>query len=71
MLNQDFREFIQSLNANGVRYLVVGGYAVAVHGHPALAPSVCRPQISWFPIGSYNWDIPSPALICWHSARSN
>ncbi len=34
MLNQDFKEFIQSLNANGVRYLVVGGYAVAVHGHP-------------------------------------
>ena len=34
MLNQDFREFIQSLNDNGVRYLVIGGYAVAFHGHP-------------------------------------
>jgi len=34
MLSQDFKEFIQSLNANNVRYLVVGGYAVAVHGHP-------------------------------------
>ena len=34
MLNQDFKEFIESLNANQVRYLVVGGYAVAVHGHP-------------------------------------
>ena len=34
MLNQDFREFIGSLNANQVRYLVVGGYAVALHGHP-------------------------------------
>jgi hypothetical protein len=34
VLNQDFREFIQSLNDNGVRYLVVGGYAVALHGHP-------------------------------------
>ena len=34
MLNQDFREFIESLNANQVRYLVVGGYAVAIHGHP-------------------------------------
>ena len=32
--NQDFKEFIQSLNANYVRYLVVGGYAVALHGHP-------------------------------------
>ena len=34
MLNRDFREFIQSLNDNQVRYLVVGGYAVAFHGHP-------------------------------------
>ncbi len=34
MLNRDFREFIQSLNDNQVRYLVVGGYAVAMHGHP-------------------------------------
>ena len=34
MLNQDFKEFIQFLNDNHVRYLVVGGYAVAVHGHP-------------------------------------
>ena len=34
MLNQDFREFIQYLNANEVEYLVIGGYAVAVHGHP-------------------------------------
>ncbi len=34
MLNPDFKEFIQSLNDNGVRYLVVGGYAVAFHGYP-------------------------------------
>ena len=34
MLNQDFREFIESLNDNGVRYLVIGGYAVALHGYP-------------------------------------
>ena len=34
MLNQDFKEFIQSLNDNEVRYLVVGGYAVALHGYP-------------------------------------
>ena len=34
MLDQDFKEFIQSLNDNGVRYLVIGGYAVAFHGHP-------------------------------------
>jgi hypothetical protein len=34
ILAQDFREFIQSLNDNHVRYLIVGGYAVAFHGHP-------------------------------------
>jgi hypothetical protein len=34
MLNLDFKEFIQFLNDNQVLYLVVGGYAVAVHGHP-------------------------------------
>src|SRR5690606_25519429 len=32
--NQDFREFIQSLNDNDVLYLIVGGQAVAFHGHP-------------------------------------
>ena len=33
-LSQDFKEFIESLNVSRVRYLVVGGYAVALHGHP-------------------------------------
>jgi hypothetical protein len=34
MLSQDFREFIELLNKHEVRYLVIGGYAVALHGHP-------------------------------------
>ena len=34
MLSKDFKEFIELLNENDVRYLVVGGYAVALHGHP-------------------------------------
>ena len=34
LLNQDFKEFLQSLNENKVKYLIVGGYAVAFHGHP-------------------------------------
>ncbi len=33
-LGKDFSEFIALLNENKVRYLVVGGYAVAFHGHP-------------------------------------
>lgn len=34
MFSQDFKEFVRSLKDNGVRYLVVGGYAVALHGYP-------------------------------------
>ena len=34
VFNQDFKEFIKSLNDNKVRYLIVGGYAVALHGYP-------------------------------------
>lgn len=33
-LNQDFREFIALLEARGVDYLIVGGYAVGLHGFP-------------------------------------
>jgi len=32
MLNPDVREVIRSLNDNRVRYLIVGGYAVAFRG---------------------------------------
>jgi len=36
MLNipKDFIEFIELLNKHKVRYLIVGGYAVAYHGYP-------------------------------------
>lgn len=34
MLNQDFKEFAALLAARGVEYLIVGGYALAAHGHP-------------------------------------
>lgn len=40
ILTPDFKEFIQSLNDNEVRYLVVGGYAVAFHGHPRFTKDV-------------------------------
>lgn len=33
-LDPDFSEFIGLLLANEVEFMVVGGYAVAVHGHP-------------------------------------
>lgn len=34
MLNDDFKEFIGFLNKHKVEYLLIGGYAVAFHGHP-------------------------------------
>jgi hypothetical protein len=34
MLNKDFKEFVELLNSTGVEYLLVGGYALAAHGHP-------------------------------------
>jgi hypothetical protein len=33
VLNKDFKEFIELLNANNVKYLIVGGYAVGFHGY--------------------------------------
>ena len=34
IISKDFKEFIELLNKNKVKYLIVGGYAVAFHGHP-------------------------------------
>lgn len=34
MLSQDFKEFVELLNKHEVEYLIVGGYAVGVHGYP-------------------------------------
>ncbi|NMC13149.1 MAG: hypothetical protein GYA34_09735 [Chloroflexi bacterium] len=34
MFNRNFRLFIQFLNENQVRYLVVGSYAATLHGFP-------------------------------------
>src|SRR5881397_1413644 len=32
-LPPDFKEFLRLLNSREVKYLVVGGYAVGIHGH--------------------------------------
>jgi hypothetical protein len=34
VLSQDFSEFLKLLNDSQAHYLLVGGYAVAFHGHP-------------------------------------
>ena len=33
-LNQDFQEFVELFVAHDVEFLIVGGYALAAHGHP-------------------------------------
>jgi len=34
MFSKDFKEFVELLIKNNVEYLVVGGYAVGIHGYP-------------------------------------
>ena len=34
MLSRDFKEFVELLESGSVEYLIVGGYALAAHGHP-------------------------------------
>lgn len=34
LIHKDLKDFLRLLNAHSVRYLIVGGYAVAVHGYP-------------------------------------
>ncbi len=34
VLNPDFKEFVKLLTENKVEYLIVGGYAVGIHGYP-------------------------------------
>ena len=33
-ISKDVREFIELLNSRKVKYIVMGGYAVAYHGYP-------------------------------------
>jgi len=34
MLAKDFREFVELLIKHRVEYIIVGGYAVGIHGYP-------------------------------------
>ena len=33
-ISRDFKEFVAYANSRNLRFLIVGGYAVALHGHP-------------------------------------
>lgn len=39
-LDPDFREFVELFTASDVRFLIVGGYAVAAHGLPLTVTSM-------------------------------
>ena len=48
ILPDDFREFLQCLNARKVEYLVLGGHAVSFHGYPRFTHDVdlfIRPEL--------------------------
>jgi len=53
MFSQDFKEFIELLIKNRAEYLIVGGYAVGIHGYPRytgdldiwLNPTVANAQL--------------------------
>lgn len=34
IIHQDFKDFLKLLNKNGVKYLLIGGYAVGYYGYP-------------------------------------
>ncbi|WP_339795181.1 hypothetical protein [uncultured Imperialibacter sp.] len=34
IFNDDFRDFISSLNSHRVEYILIGGYSVILHGYP-------------------------------------
>lgn len=38
--SKDFEEFFEALNSNNVRYLVVGGYAFAIHARPRFTEDI-------------------------------
>ena len=35
-----FEDFFQTLNEDGIRYVVVGGVAVVLHGHPRMTADI-------------------------------
>lgn len=34
MLNEDYKEMLQCLSANDVKFLIVGAYALSAYGYP-------------------------------------
>ncbi len=39
-IHPDFEELLRLLEGHGVEYIIVGGYAVAYHGHPRFTKDI-------------------------------
>lgn len=49
-LQRDLSEFIELLSSTGVDFVVVGGHAVAFHGHPRLAAALMEAPLHEAPL---------------------
>jgi hypothetical protein len=38
MLNSDYKEMLRALSGEKVKFILVGAYAIAVHGYPRTVP---------------------------------
>jgi len=54
-LNRDFQEFIESFVTHNVRFLIVGGYALAAHGHPRYTKDLDRPNLCLNTYNDWAW----------------
>ncbi|HAQ62657.1 TPA: hypothetical protein DCR49_11805 [Candidatus Delongbacteria bacterium] len=50
LISKDFREFAELLEKNGVKYLIIGGFAVNFHGYPRYTKDIDI----WIMIGEAN-----------------
>lgn len=46
VFSPDFSEFVELLIQHKVKYLIVGGYAVGVYGHPRYTGDLAEVKIS-------------------------
>ena len=67
LLTGDFKEFLRLLNANRVDYLLVGGYAVGLHGYPRatvdldiwIRPTASNAERVLAAVQAFGFDLPS------------
>ncbi len=75
VLPPDFKEFLNLLKARNIRYLLIGGYAVAYHGYPrstndmdiwiAIDPETAEQMVSTLPNCLLNSSFKRNALCAW------